>query len=173
MAAGAGSSALAAGPGAELPEEIVPEGESLWDLDGPGVAERVAAEAVTLVEGECGVPAVEDAVQVVGGTEQDRARFSQAAEGAGLEIGWGTVVTLLGARPRAVGMSSSPWTARRRSPIPLRRRRWDSSDGRRELRCSDRDSPGAEAPGQLPVQVGSSSWDTPRAERGPVRTLGA
>lgn len=75
---------------------------------------------LTMVAGVCGEALVDAAVQVVGGTETDRARFADAAEAAGLSVGSGPVVRLLGGgdpgsgdvvvaldRPYALGASSA------------------------------------------------------------------
>lgn len=50
----------------------------------------------TVVDGPCSGSLVDGAVQVVGGTDTDRARFTEAAEAAGLATGSGAVVRLLG-----------------------------------------------------------------------------
>lgn len=146
---------LSAGPGATLPEEIAPEGETLWDADAETTAERIAAQSVTLVEGECEAPLVEGSVQVAGGTEQDRARFAAAAQAAGLEVGHGPLVTLLGGstpssgdivvavdRPEALADSQGA------TKIGLYGRTPESFAALIDV------LQGAEAPGQLPVTVG-------------------
>lgn len=86
---------LAAGPGAEIPEDLAEELESL-DAAGAEAAEQAASAAVTLVQGTCETAAVDEAIQIAGGTEQDRVRLAAAAERAGVQTGWGTTVTLLG-----------------------------------------------------------------------------
>ncbi|AYY15700.1 beta-N-acetylhexosaminidase [Actinobacteria bacterium YIM 96077] len=58
---------------------------------------RVSLSALTVVSGECEGPYVGDSIEVVGGREQDRARLAAAAEAAGLDVGSGDVVRLLGA----------------------------------------------------------------------------
>jgi beta-N-acetylhexosaminidase len=50
----------------------------------------------TVVDGACSGPLVGDAVQVEGGTGVDRDRFAEAARAAGLDVGHGSVVRLLG-----------------------------------------------------------------------------
>lgn len=57
----------------------------------------LSASAVTLVSGRCSGPLVGESIQVVGGTETDRARLRAAARRAGLATGSGDVVTLVGA----------------------------------------------------------------------------
>lgn len=51
---------------------------------------------LTVVAGPCGGRLVGDSVQVVGGTSEDHARFTEAAGAAGLRTGSGDVVRLLG-----------------------------------------------------------------------------
>ena len=54
---------------------------------------------MSVVEGPCEGRLVGDAIQVAGGTATDRARLVDAAEAAGLAVGSGEVVRLLGALP--------------------------------------------------------------------------
>lgn len=63
---------------------------------GQDLSARVSAAAVTVVAGPCSGPLVPGAVQVSGGSPQDRARFEAAAARAGLAIGGGPVVSLIG-----------------------------------------------------------------------------
>lgn len=51
---------------------------------------------LTVVDGPCSGALVGDSVQVAGGTAADRARFGEAAAAAGLAVGSGDVVRLLG-----------------------------------------------------------------------------
>lgn len=168
---------LAAGPGVELPEELADR----WlygppELDAPGqatedppsgaepvgpelpaadLAAQVAAQSVTLVEGQCQAELVTEAVLIQGGTQQDRDRLAAAAQQAGLETGWGTVITLLGGstpgsgevvvaldRPEALADSSAETT------IALYGRTPESFATLVEVLT------GAAAPGALPVEVG-------------------
>ncbi len=167
---------LAAGPEVEVPEELTarllygpPELDSAaagtedqLEGDEPGrplaaaeLAEQVAAQAITLVEGQCQAELVTEAVQIQGGTQQDRDRLAAAAQQAGLETGWGPVVTLLGGtspgsgdvvvaldRPEALADSSAGTT------IALYGRTPESFSALVEVLT------GAEAPGALPVEVG-------------------
>ncbi|MGO1548537.1 MAG: glycoside hydrolase family 3 N-terminal domain-containing protein [Nesterenkonia sp.] len=86
---------LTAGPGAEIPEDLA---EELGRIEAAGTeASRLVSEsAVTLVQGECEAQLVDEAIQIAGGTQQDRARLAAAAQRAGIQVGWGTTVTLLG-----------------------------------------------------------------------------
>jgi beta-N-acetylhexosaminidase len=66
---------------------------------------QVSAAALTLlpgVSGSCLAPSVGASVRVSGGTEQDRARFTLAAARAGVAVGSGPLVVLLG-RPGSSG----------------------------------------------------------------------
>nr|WP_196837242.1 glycoside hydrolase family 3 protein [Zhihengliuella flava] len=60
------------------------------------VALEAARAAVTQVTGACGAPLVGEAIQIIGGNERDRARLAAAAQEAGLSVGSGDVVVLLG-----------------------------------------------------------------------------
>ncbi|GAA1152611.1 glycoside hydrolase family 3 protein [Ornithinicoccus hortensis] len=64
---------------------------------GHDLAVAAAAASITQLDGTCGDRLVGDAIQVVGGTETDRARLAAAAEQAGLGTGSGDVVALVGA----------------------------------------------------------------------------
>ncbi|WP_223881318.1 glycoside hydrolase family 3 protein [Nesterenkonia ebinurensis] len=176
---------LAAGPGAETPEELAgrmiygpveldsdshpddtAQGEDaqereadsgpLEELTAPELAEQVAAQAVTLVEGQCQAELVTEAIQIQGGTQQDRDRLAAAAQQAGLQTGWGPVITLLGGttpstgdvvvsldRPEGLADSSAE------TKIGLYGRTPESFAALVEVLT------GAEAPGALPVEVGS------------------
>jgi beta-N-acetylhexosaminidase len=63
---------------------------------GADISARVSAGAVTVLSGPCSGPLVSGSVQVAGGSAQDRARFEAAAAKAGLAIGAGPVVNLIG-----------------------------------------------------------------------------
>jgi beta-N-acetylhexosaminidase len=54
---------------------------------------------MSVVEGPCEGRLVGDSIQVTGGTATDRGRMVEAAEAAGLAVGSGEVVRLLGALP--------------------------------------------------------------------------
>lgn len=72
-----------------------PPGQDVIGAHGED-ATALALGSLTQVEGECGAAMVTDAVQVRGGTGQDRRRFEEAAQDAGLDTTRGPVVTLLG-----------------------------------------------------------------------------
>lgn len=63
---------------------------------GYAVAREVAAAAVTQLSGACGERLVGQSVTVSGATARDRERFTAAARRAGLSVGGGTSVVLLG-----------------------------------------------------------------------------
>jgi beta-N-acetylhexosaminidase len=72
-----------------------PPGESVLGEHGRDSL-ALSRAAVTLVSGRCSGRLVGDAVRVVGGTEADRERFGRAARDAGLRVGSGDVVRLVG-----------------------------------------------------------------------------
>lgn len=73
------------------------------DLTVVGSHEDIAYAAslagLTVVDGPCEGPLVGESIQVVGGDDTDRTRMVTAAEAAGLRVGSGDVVRLLGALP--------------------------------------------------------------------------
>ncbi len=75
--------------------------------DVVGSHEQVSYDAslagLTVVSGPCEGPLVGDAIAIEGGTRLDRERLAAAAENAGLGVGSGDVVRLLGALPPAPG----------------------------------------------------------------------
>ncbi|TDE02431.1 glycoside hydrolase family 3 protein [Jiangella asiatica] len=69
-----------------------------------GLSYEESLAGVTVVAGACEGPLVGDTVQVVGGTDLDRARFTEAAQAAGLTVGSsGEVVRLLGGTDSGAG----------------------------------------------------------------------
>lgn len=64
---------------------------------GADLASEVAGAAITQLDGSCGARLVGDAIRVTGGTEADRALLAEAATAAGLDVGSGDLVTLIGA----------------------------------------------------------------------------
>lgn len=69
------------------------------------VSKAATAAGMTVVEGQCTGDLLRGAVSVVGGSPEDRRRFTAAAQARGLAVGTGTVVALLepGARTQAAG----------------------------------------------------------------------
>ncbi|TDS85565.1 glycoside hydrolase family 3 N-terminal domain-containing protein [Nesterenkonia aurantiaca] len=152
---------LAAGPGAQLPEQLRGE-DAQGDADQEsesGSAEETAAElsesAVTLVAGECEADLADAGITILGGTDQDRARLTSAAEAAGLTVGTGAVVNLVGEssaaggdvavaldRPEVLAEADAP------TQIALYGRTQESFQALAAVLA------GAQAPGALPVKVG-------------------
>ncbi len=82
---------------AATPEELAAAGSPYGtDPAAARVSREVSAAAVTVVEGACGAPIIKDSLQVTGGDPADRARLTEAAEAAGLTVGAGPVVNLVG-----------------------------------------------------------------------------
>lgn len=63
---------------------------------GAAVSAKVSASAVTVLTGNCSGPLVPGSVRVAGGGPGDRERFEAAAARAGLAVGSGPLVTLIG-----------------------------------------------------------------------------
>nr|WP_091693861.1 glycoside hydrolase family 3 N-terminal domain-containing protein [Micrococcus terreus] len=128
--------------------------------DAAGVSEQVSASAITVVDGVCGESMVTDSLQIRGGDETDRMRLADAAQEAGLTLGSGPVVTLVGS---ARGAAHGDVVVALDAPFGLAESR-ASEDG--ALVALYGRTPGAfaalvdvltgeaEAPGALPVQVG-------------------
>lgn len=128
--------------------------------DAAEASRAVSAAAVTVVEGTCGEVIVEDSLQVTGGDAADRARLTDAAEAAGLTVGSGPVVNLVGT---ARGAGQGDVVVALDAPFGL-----ESSSAPEEgaLIALYARTPGAfealvdvltgtaEAPGALPVDVG-------------------
>lgn len=81
---------------------------------GSALSQRVSAAAVTVLAGPCHGPMVPGSVRVAGGNDQDRARFAQAARAAGMTLGAGPLVTLIGyegppAQGDVVVALDAPW----------------------------------------------------------------
>ena len=128
---------------------------------GAEMSHKVSTAAITVLSGPCDGPIVPASVRVTGGSAQDRSRFAAAARNAGLGIGEGPLVSLIGSggAPAKPGTADSqwPWTPRGR---------WQSSRAPAKIAVYGR-SPGAfdalaavlaghaKAPGKLPVAVGS------------------
>lgn len=63
------------------------------------VSYAASRAGLTVVSGPCDGPLVGEGIVIEGGTAQDRERLAAAAQGAGLAVGSGDVVRLLGAMP--------------------------------------------------------------------------
>jgi beta-N-acetylhexosaminidase len=134
---------------------------------------RVSAAAVTMVpgpEGRCGAPLVAESLQVVGGDEQDRALLAQAAGRAGLQVGSGTTVALLGtasatARADVVVALDAPWGLGGSEARLARLALFGRTPGAFDALVAVLEGR-ADAPGRLPVSVPgldarSGCWHSP------------
>ncbi|GAA4779535.1 glycoside hydrolase family 3 N-terminal domain-containing protein [Citricoccus nitrophenolicus] len=141
-------------------EEKAAAGVGPSDTNAAETSRAVSAASVTVVEGECSAPLVQDSLQVTGGTARDRARFTAAAEDAGLSVGSGPVVSLLGgarepgqadvvvALDAPFGLASSS-ASDDGALVALYGRSPEAFAALVDVLTGE-----AEAPGELPVQVG-------------------
>ncbi|WP_309484142.1 glycoside hydrolase family 3 N-terminal domain-containing protein [Pseudarthrobacter sp. NS4] len=125
---------------------------------GAPVSARVSASAVTVVSGPCTGPMVPGAVRVTGGGPGDRERFEAAAARAGLTLGSGPLVNLIGfgARPAGGDIAvalDAPWPLRD-SPAPVRLALYGRSDAAFDALAAVLAGK-ATAAGKLPAAVGS------------------
>ncbi|MBT2522979.1 beta-N-acetylhexosaminidase [Arthrobacter sp. ISL-28] len=67
------------------------------------VSAKVSARAVTVIAGPCRGPLVPGRLRLAGGTAGDRAHFAAAARDAGITLGAGPLVTLIGYRGAPAG----------------------------------------------------------------------
>ncbi len=124
---------------------------------GSAVSEKVSREAITVLSGPCRGPIVPASVRVSGGSGQDRVRFAAAARRAGIGIGAGPLVALIGyggAPVRAdVAVSlDAPWPLEKSAAparIALYGRSQEAFDALLAVLAGK-----ATAPGRLPVAVG-------------------
>lgn len=63
---------------------------------GEELSRKVSADAVTVLSGPCGGPIIPGTVRLSGGSAEDQARFTEAAKKAGVSVGAGPVVSLIG-----------------------------------------------------------------------------
>ncbi|MET4133903.1 glycoside hydrolase family 3 N-terminal domain-containing protein [Pseudarthrobacter sp. PvP090] len=132
---------------------------------GSGLSQEVSAAAITVLSGPCDGPMVPASVRVTGGSAQDRARFAAAARNAGISIGKGPLVSLIGApaspaapatpqSPADVAVAlDAPWPLAH-STAPARIALYGRSPGAFEALAAVL-AGHAKAPGKLPVAVGS------------------
>ncbi len=128
------------------------------DPDPEAVAKDIAAESVTLVSGTCQADLASTGIQIQGGNETDRARLSAAAEAAGIPVGQGLDVVLLGSAQGTAGGDvavalDNPGAlddATAETQIALYGRSAESFEALVEV------LDGGEAPGALPVAVGEA-----------------
>lgn len=118
---------------------------------------RVSAAAVTVLSGQCSGPIVPGGIRIAGGSAQDRARFEAAAARAGLSVGQGPLVTLIGyaGQPAAGDIAvtlDAPWPLDGSSApvkIALYGRTAGAFDALAAVLAGK-----ATAPGKLPAAVG-------------------
>ncbi|WP_310162133.1 glycoside hydrolase family 3 N-terminal domain-containing protein [Arthrobacter sp. BE255] len=125
---------------------------------GADISARVSAAAVTVLSGPCSGPLVPGSVRVAGGSPQDRARFEAAAAKAGLAVGEGPVVSLIGygGAPAAGDVAVSldaPWPLQD-SAAPVKVALYGRSPGAFDALAALLAGK-ATAPGKLPAAVGS------------------
>jgi len=125
---------------------------------GSALSEKVSQEAITVLAGPCRGRIVPARVRVSGGSAQDRARFAVAAKQAGIGIGAGPLVSLIGygGAPATADVAVSldaPWPlakSRARAKIALYGRSQEAFDALLAVLAGK-----APARGKLPVAVGS------------------
>lgn len=139
-------------------EETAAEGEDGDPAENSAelIASELSAAAITLVTGECEADLASEGIQIVGGNAQDQARLSAAAEVAGIPVGQGATVVLIGGsqavpggdvavaldRPEALDGATA------QTQIALYGRTPASFEALVDVLA------GETAPGQLPVPVG-------------------
>ncbi|MET4093237.1 glycoside hydrolase family 3 N-terminal domain-containing protein [Arthrobacter sp. UYCu712] len=133
---------------------------------GAGVSRSVSEAAITVLAGPCSGPMVPPSVRVTGGTEQDRARFAAAARGAGIRIGEGPLVSLIGpggppAAPETVAVAvalDAPWPLAD-SAAPAKIALYGRSQGAFDALAAVLAGK-AKTPGKLPAAVGAQNTGT-------------
>lgn len=125
---------------------------------GSALSEKVSQEAITVLSGPCKGPIVPASVRVTGGTEQDRARFAAAARQAGIGVGSGPVVALIGYGEGPVTADvavalDAPWPLEK-SAAPAKIALYGRSQEAFEALAAVLAGK-ATAPGKLPVAVGA------------------
>jgi beta-N-acetylhexosaminidase len=119
---------------------------------------KVSAAAITVLSGQCSGPIAASGVRVAGGSDQDRARFAAAAAKAGLSIGQGPLVTLVGYAGRPAGGDiavalDAPWPLAG-SSSPVKIALYGRTPGAFDALLAVLTGKAA-APGKLPAAVGS------------------
>lgn len=129
---------------------------------GPGssadLSRKLSAAAVTVLSGPCQGPIIQGGVTLAGGSEADRARFAKAAASAGVTIGTGPTVGLIGFGEGPVTADvavslDAPWSLASSTAgtrIALYGRTPGAFDALLAVLTGK-----AAAPGKLPVDVGS------------------
>ncbi|WP_326951827.1 glycoside hydrolase family 3 protein [Arthrobacter sp. Leaf69] len=128
---------------------------------GAEMSHKVSQAAITVLSGPCDGRIVPASVRVTGGSAQDRSRFAASARNAGIGIGEGPLVSLIGsggapAKPGTADVAvalDAPWLlAGSRAPakIAVYGRSQGAFDALAAVLAGH-----AKAPGKLPVAVGS------------------
>ncbi|WP_307080043.1 glycoside hydrolase family 3 N-terminal domain-containing protein [Arthrobacter pascens] len=125
---------------------------------GSPLSARVSAAAVTVLAGPCSGPMVQGSVRLAGGSPQDRARFEAAASRAGLGLGEGPLVSLIGYGGAPAGGDiavalDAPWPLQD-STAPVKMAVYGRSQGAFDALAAVLAGK-ATAPGKLPAAVGS------------------
>lgn len=124
---------------------------------GAALSARVSASAVTVVAGPCGGPLVPGSVRVAGGGPGDRERFEAAAARAGLGVGSGPLVNLIGFAGKPAGGDiavalDAPWPLED-SGAPVKLALYGRTDTAFDALAAVLAGT-APAPGKLPAAVG-------------------
>lgn len=136
---------------------------------GARVSQKVSAAAITVLAGPCSGPVVPPSVRVTGGTDRDRARFTAAARNAGISVGEGPLVSLIGPGRRAAAEPGqavpdvavaldAPWVLAD-SAAPAKIALYGRSEGAFDALAAVLAGKAA-APGKLPVAVGPQNPGT-------------
>jgi beta-N-acetylhexosaminidase len=125
---------------------------------GGALSAKVSAAAVTVLTGQCSGPLTPDGVQVAGGSAADRERFAAAAARAGITVGSGPVVSLIGYGGRPAGGDiavalDAPWPLQD-ATAPVKMAVYGRSQGAFDALAAVLAGK-ATAPGMLPAAVGS------------------
>ncbi len=129
---------------------------------GTDLSRTISAAAITVLAGPCEGPLVPGSVRIAGGSALDRARFTAAVQEAGISVGSGPLVTLIGfggsaAAPEAAGAAvavalDAPWPLAE-SAAPTRIALYGRTPGAFAA-LADVLTGKAAAPGRLPAAVG-------------------
>lgn len=129
---------------------------------GTELSQRVSEAAITVLSGPCRGRMVPASVRVTGGSEEDRSRFTAAARDAGISIGDGPLVSLIGFGGKPAGPETAaadvavaldaPWPLAD-SAAPARIALYGRSQGAFDALAAVLAGQ-ATAPGKLPVAVG-------------------
>lgn len=127
---------------------------------GAETSRDVSEAAITVLAGPCRGPIVPASVRVTGGSAEDRARFAAAARTAGIRVGAGPLVSLIGRGGAAAAEDGAavavaldaPWSLAE-SDAPARIALYGRSQGAFDALAAVL-AGHATAPGNLPVAVG-------------------